>query len=362
MSSAAPPPAAAAPAVPTAGAPAPAAPAPATTKKKTGTKKRAAGTATDRKPRQPAKKRKKPAAASGRAASAAALSSPEQILENAVRAASELAARRAREAAQKSDPLWYRLSDVFEATSAAGGRAPSALAPVEQMRIVESALAKAGLTVAGITPQAAACLLEQTRRVAADLTSHATDYAYAAGRPEIAAADLRLAADLRHEPHSALSTQLPKLNLVATSVNKQPLPGYPTDCYSGIVLPPAPHQLTARTYDVITGQHVTAKQTLSVQETPASRKEKKQQDASKKKSPGYGAKKGTQIPIKLKQGGGGSQKKDSPPQPVVPMDVDDDKPTVPPTAAAASTAVAGHQAPSTMGALGVPVPLAPRPP
>ena len=43
------------------------------------------------------------------------------------------------------------------------------------------------------------------------------------------------------------------------SVNRAPLPPVPTNCYNGIVLPDPEHQLTARTFDVVTSARVAQK-------------------------------------------------------------------------------------------------------
>mmetsp|Transcript_37768 Transcript_37768/g.76837 ORF Transcript_37768/g.76837 Transcript_37768/m.76837 type:complete len:121 (+) Transcript_37768:307-669(+) len=47
--------------------------------------------------------------------------------------------------------------------------------------------------------------------------------------------------------------------MLAESVNRAPLPPVPTNCYNGIVLPDPEHQLTARTFDVVTSARVAQK-------------------------------------------------------------------------------------------------------
>jgi histone H3/H4 len=92
-----------------------------------------------------------------------------------------------------SDPLWYKLEDyVLPAVadeSVMSGDVSAKILP-EQVQIVEAALDKNGLTRSDVTPQAFACLLEQSRRYAIDILSDSQDYAFVANRVEITKADL----------------------------------------------------------------------------------------------------------------------------------------------------------------------------
>ena len=264
------------------------APAPSKTSATTTTKKvkpaKASGAGTQAKPKKPSR-RKKPAPKASSAAST-------QAIRNDGRAATtDLALQRAQAAARRSDPLWYRIEDVLPA--AQEGTAMSSKKGIlpEQTQLVDTALLHSGLTRADVTPQALACLLEQARRYAQELIADAQDYAV--NRTELSRADLQLAADMRADYPVAISTQLPKLNLVAQQVNRAPLPPIPSHCYSGILLPPKEHQLTARTFDIVTGAQVAQKMVQKAPEPP-----KKRQSST---TPSYGASRGRQIPIKLKE-------------------------------------------------------------
>jgi histone H3/H4 len=202
----------------------------------------------------------------------------------------ELASQVALAAARKSDPLWYRTEEAMAAVSGDSVMAPGILA--DQVEIVEAALNHNHLTRADVTPQAYACLLEQARRHALELLADAQDYAYSANRQEVTRADILLAAELRpDQPSFATHTQHHKMVVVSHQVNRKPLPPIPTHCYSGIVLPPKEHQLTARTFDVVTG--------AQVQQRMVSRLPKLATPTTAAGGPSYGASRGRQIPISL---------------------------------------------------------------
>jgi histone H3/H4 len=207
----------------------------------------------------------------------------------------ELASQRNQTAARRSDPLWYRIEDVLPAISQdETPMASSASVLPEQLQIVETALAKNLMTRTDVTPQAFACLLEQARRYALELLADAQDYAYVAGRNEITRPDLLLANEMRPDHPVAVTTQLPKLNLLASQINRVPLPPIPTQCYSGVLLPPKQHQLTARTFDVVSGAQVAQKMVQTAPSLP-------KKASSKSSKPSYGAGRGRQIPISLKE-------------------------------------------------------------
>ena len=171
-----------------------------------------------------------------------------------------------------TDSLWYRAEDVLPtvAADATAGSASSHKLLPEEVKIVDGALKKNGMSRSDVTPQAFACLLEQARRYAMEILSDSQDYAMLAGRTEIAKADLTLANEMRPDHPIAVSTQLPKLNLLAQTVNRVPLPPIPTQCYSGVLLPPKHCQLTARTFDVVTGAQTAQRmvQAAPTQTTP----------------------------------------------------------------------------------------------
>ena len=108
-------------------------------------------------------------------------------------------------------------------------------------------------------------------RHALELTSDAQDYAGHCSRNDVTAADLKLAAEFRDDfggpAENAAggctgASHLPapeQIAIIAEEVNRVPLPPVPTDCYNGIVLPAPEHQLTARTFDVVTSARVAQK-------------------------------------------------------------------------------------------------------
>jgi histone H3/H4 len=271
-------------------APAPApAPGAAPKAKKKMTAKKATGAGTKAKVKRPTVRTKKPAVPKKTAAA-----NNEAIFADAATAQFDLAKQRSLSAARRSDPLWYRIEDVLpahEITPMTSGILP------EQVQVVERALSHVGLSRADVTPQAMACLLEQARRITQELMMSAQDYAYAAGRPEIATADLQLAQEMRADQHHSVASQLPKLNLLAQQVNRAPLPPIPSQCFTGVLLPPKyPHQLTSRTFDVVSAAVVAQKMVQTVPASPAALKKKQQQQQAMP----YGASRGRQIPIQLK--------------------------------------------------------------
>ncbi|CAB9529867.1 expressed unknown protein [Seminavis robusta] len=306
-----------------------------TTKKKTTKKKAAGGAGGTDKTKKPTKKRKTASKSSGTAASNAAMAAAAKA------ATADLALQRAQAAARKTDPLWYRIEDVLPPASTKAeaqqqhehtmASSSSSILP-EQVQIVESALKFNNMTRSDVTPQAMACLLEQARRYATELQEDAQDYAaHAAGLfvpapggkggatvpngplPEPSPKDFSLAAEMRPDHPTAVTAQLPKLMLLAQKVNAVPLPPIPPHCYNGILLPPAPHALTSRTFDVVTGSHVAQKMIQAPPGPPkafassmaaAGQLEKASSASStttkKSSKTGYGATRGPQIPVKLK--------------------------------------------------------------
>jgi histone H3/H4 len=244
-------------------------------------------------------------------AAAAAAANADAIMADAAIARLDLAKQRSIAIQRKSDPMWYRIEDIVLFThptminDSNHSMSNNNVLP-EQISVVERALSYAGgLNRSDVTPQAMMCLLEQARRIAYELITDAQDYAYAAGRSDITQADLVLAQELRSDvsTSSNVTTQLPKLNLTAQQVNRAPLPPIPTQCYSGVVLPPKAHQLTARTFDVVSASMVAQKMTEPVPKSPATLAalaQNKQKQSDSASSGGYGASRGRQIPITLK--------------------------------------------------------------
>lgn len=211
----------------------------------------------------------------------------------------ELAGQRSSAAARLSDPLWYRVEDVLPATTEETAMALTAgrVLP-DQVKIVEAALANNNLSRVDVTPQAFCVLLEQARRHALEIMADAQDYAVCANRSEITKADFELASEMRPDHPTAITTQLPKLNLLAQQINRIPLPPIPSNCYSGVLLPPRQHQLTARTFDVVSGAQVSQKM---VQPPPSIATRRVSSSSKSTPKPSYGAARGRQIPIQLKE-------------------------------------------------------------
>eukprot|EP00977_Amphora_coffeiformis_P006754 scaffold1484_cov173-Amphora_coffeaeformis.AAC.32 len=280
---AAPAPAASAASASGAAAPAPAAAAPKGSKSKKSSSKtatKASGAGTQAKKKTNTQRKRKPT----KAASAAS----QQLIANDARAAAaHLSQEQANSLAKRTDPLWYRMEDVIPANMTANDAKKTGV--VEEFQALENALHSQGKTRADITPQALACLMEHIRRYRQELVAAAKKYAEAAGRTEVTKPDLQLAAELRHDHPVALSSQLPKLHHLAEQVNRKPLPPIP-DTYSGIKLPLPPHQVTARTFDVLSGAATQHKMESPLPRPP---KATGQQGS-------YGAIRGRQIPVKIK--------------------------------------------------------------
>ncbi|KAL7558902.1 hypothetical protein ACA910_019436 [Epithemia clementina (nom. ined.)] len=292
-----------------------------TSKKKTAIK--ATGAGTQAKVKKPARK-KKPAPKVNNAAST------QSVLHDARAAAADLAQLRANAAARKADPLWYRIEDVVPAvleaehdfsTKLAFGKKSTATTALssssssivpsmqEQCQILERALSHNGISRSDVTPQAMTCLLEYARRYTTELIRDATDYADMVNRSDITRADLMLAAEMRQDNPVTVNAQLPMLNALAQQLNGKPLPPIPANCYSGILLPPPEHQLTARTFDVISGA-VTAMRTRNKYPAPPSaaagtalstgKTASESMNSGSSSQPSYGATRGRQISVKLK--------------------------------------------------------------
>lgn len=241
---------------------------------------KATGAGSQAKAKNPAPKKKKSTKTNTPLSTAA-------IMSDAKTAAADLEKQRAKAVARQSDPLWYKVED-FSSLGATPMVSQHEILP-EQVQLVEKALGHCGLARSDVTPQAFACLMEQARRFACELIEDAHDYSVS--RSEIFRNDLLLAAELRGDQPLAISSELPKLNLVAQEINRVPLPPIPSHCYSGIVLPPKQHQLTARTFDVISAVQVARR----VVQPPPSAPAKEDSKVST-----YGASKGRQIPVNLK--------------------------------------------------------------
>lgn len=287
-----------------------------TTKKSSGTKSSAKtvtkATGAGTKAKKPVRKKK----VSGKLPSSSPGSS--QVYAASRAAQLDLASQRNATAARRADPLWYQLENyvlpaVADETAMTDGT-PAKILP-EQVQIVEAALEKNGLTRSDVTPQAFACLLEQARRYAIEILSDSQDYAFVANRTEISKADLALANEFRPDHAASITTQLPKLNLLAQTINRIPLPPIPTQCYSGVILPSKRYQLTARTFDVVTSAQtaqrmIQAMPALPIKSKTTSSSNSNSQGSKRgatfsskkmsKKASSYGAARGRQIPIHLK--------------------------------------------------------------
>eukprot|EP00751_Fragilariopsis_kerguelensis_P041925 CAMPEP_0171020932 /NCGR_PEP_ID=MMETSP0736-20130129/30282_1 /TAXON_ID=186038 /ORGANISM="Fragilariopsis kerguelensis, Strain L26-C5" /LENGTH=314 /DNA_ID=CAMNT_0011458973 /DNA_START=21 /DNA_END=965 /DNA_ORIENTATION=+ len=261
-----------------------------TAKKSSGTKSSAKtvtkATGAGMKAKKPARKKKTTTK------SLSSSSSNSQVYAQARAAQLDLTSQRNTAAIRLSDPLWYKLEDyVLPAVadeSVMSGDVSAKILP-EQVKIVEAALDKNGLTRCDVTPQAF-------------------------NRVEITKADLALASEFRPDLHTSITTQLPKLNLLAQSINRVPLPPIPTQCYSGVLLPSKRYQLTARTFDVVTSAQTAQRMVQAVptvsSQTKVNNSSNNQssnrrgssnpsfkKNTSKKMRPSYGAARGRQIGI-----------------------------------------------------------------
>jgi histone H3/H4 len=234
----------------------------------------------------------------------AAASSSQQAYAAARAAQMDLAGIRNDEAARRLDPLWYKPEDILPSIAEDTPMSEHPRFLPEQIQIVENALMKNNLSRSDVTPQAFACLLEQARRFAMEILTDSQDYAFVAGRTEIERSDLKLANEFRPDHPIAVSTQLPKLNLLAQTVNRMPLPPIPTHCYSGVVLPSKNHQLTARTFDVVTSAQTARRMVQAAPPPPHKAKAVNKKPSSGKEDkhkPSYGASRGRQIVVSLKK-------------------------------------------------------------
>ncbi|KAG7361435.1 transcription initiation factor IID, 31kD subunit [Nitzschia inconspicua] len=250
------------------------------------------------KPKNP-RKSKKPGTTKSLAANTS-----QQAYAAARAAQMDLARIRNDEAARRLDPLWYKAEDILPSVADETVMSENAKFLPEQIKIVENALEKNNLSRSDVTPQAFACLLEQARRYAMEILTDSQDYAFVAGRTEIDRADLMLANEFRPDHPISVSTQLPKLNLLAQTVNRIPLPPIPTHCYSGVLLPPKNHQLTARTFDVVTSAQTARRMVQAAPPPPHKIKTNSKKAPSgkdDKSKPSYGAARGRQIAVKLKK-------------------------------------------------------------
>lgn len=277
-----------------------------------------AGAATTGGKKDPAKipvkkkvRRKKPPSTKGPTSQA--------IVTAAKNATGELNSFKAEEFAKRKDPLWYRTNEVLQAISGDSSPVPGLLA--EQVDLVEAALQRNHLTRADVTPQAFGVLLEQARRYALEIVADAQDCAHAAHRHEIQKADLSMALELRtDQPNSHMLVELQKMTLVAHNLNRIPIPPIPQHCYSGVVLPPKPHQLTSRTFDILTGAQTAQKMKQPLPSPRTTKKNSKSVPTTAtaatssssssstiptttstitKSTPSYGATRGRLIPISL---------------------------------------------------------------
>lgn len=247
---------------------------------------KATGAGTQAKVKKPSRKKK----TTSKTASAAAT---QAILSGSRTAQADLTKQKLSATARKYDPLWFKIEDVVSVSNVPSAMSEKSSLLPEQTQIVEAVLGQFGLCRSDVTPQAMACLLEQARRFSHDLVADAQDFAYAANRTELTKADLVLAFEMRADRTMGITAQIPKLNLVAQQVNRSPLPPIPSQCYSGVLLPPKQHQLTARTYDIVSSSQTEKR---IVQNPP---EPKKKIPASSTSQPGYGATKGRQINVTL---------------------------------------------------------------
>lgn len=216
-----------------------------------------------------------------------------------------------------------------------------------EAQLVDNALRHVGMTKDSVTAQAYGCLLEHARMYTNDLIQDAMDMAMhrtgydddneTSGEQnnndiELEARDFKAAVQFRNqdEPTSntsatvdggIISSCLPprdSLFLLASDVNKRPLPPIPQNCYNGIVLPPQypssqdnpsnSHLLINRTYDIVSSSQLLAEyndQNKGVKDSLNEGEEKNagQSDSTtdkQNKISSYGATKGPQIDVNIK--------------------------------------------------------------
>ena len=296
----------------------------ATSKKKTAAK---AG-ATQAKAKKPtARKKKATTTAKGNAAA-----SNQAILQESRAAANDLATQRAYAAARKTDPLWYRIEDIVPAVltkekemklpinkNKSATQATSKLTPTmtDQINILERALSHNGMTRSDVTPQAMACLLEYARRYTTEILNQGQVLATHSNRTNVNSPDLLLAAEMRNDHAVAISAQLPLVHTLSQQLNRKPLPPIPANCYSGVLLPPPTQQLTARTFDIVSGASTALRSIQKMPPMPPTAGKSANNNSSTSGTPSgatkstksktgtaaaYGATRSPkQIPVKLKQ-------------------------------------------------------------
>ncbi len=222
----------------------------------------------------------------------------------------------------------------------------------QDVHIIQKALQNNGISPRDVSVEAFGCLLESARKYALEIIHDATDYSMLSSTEELTCADLKLAQEMYYEStgviggtmmgnnYNSMMMNSPEalhhLSQIADDVNKTILPPIPDECYNGIVLPPAQHNLLGRTFDIVvsnrggrsgTHQHNSngtkdSSQSVDVQQstvvdasgdvvmsdntnataasTSNTNAEKEQDDNHKKSTLAYGANRGPQIEINLR--------------------------------------------------------------
>jgi hypothetical protein len=124
----------------------------------------------------------------------------------------------------------------------------------QDVEIVNRALIGNGLTMADVTVEAFATLLEQARRYAMLLITDAADYAvHSHGNRNITSADLLLAKDMQGDDclGQCYAENMEQLARITKETNRRVLPPIPDHCYNGIVLPDTEYTLLGRAFSVV---------------------------------------------------------------------------------------------------------------
>jgi len=181
----------------------------------------------------------------------------------------------------------------------------------QDVEIVNRALINNGLTMADVTAEAFATLLEQARKYAMLLITDAADYAvHSHGNENISSADLLLAKDMQGDDclGQCYAENMEQLARITKETNRRVLPPIPDNCYNGIVLPSVEYTLLGRSFsvvcrrdeeDIAEEQKTNAASGMGADAQGRSLVEGGRRD--KKGIPSYGARRGTkQVQISLK--------------------------------------------------------------
>lgn len=178
---------------------------------------------------------------------------------------------------ERDDKLWIRNSDPYQEVESSAN-----VLPLDFQKILQGSVVNAGLKPDDLTPTFANALLEHARLYAWHLVADAQDFAMhrtSSLNPQITGPDLLMAAQnqsdrtsLQRDRHTAFHEE---------EVNLVPLPRFPQDCYTGVVLPPLEHTLLARTYDIVPGTIAPSSTAKGSKERPSAPPKKRRSSKAK---------------------------------------------------------------------------------